>query len=108
MTLRSMTGSLKPKVIQSLITSHTLAIPLEPHCYTEAVKDPNWMQAMSVEYNALLDNATWILVPPDRAQNLIGCKWVYKIKQKADGSIERYKARLVAQGFKQQEGVDYS
>jgi hypothetical protein len=79
----------------------------EPHTLTEALNDPNWRQAMEEEYNALLDNKTWHLVPASRNKNLIDCKWVYRIKKKADGSIDRYKARLVAKGFKQRYGIDY-
>ena len=62
---------------------------------------------MDEEYAALLSNNTWSLVPKPPTANVIGCKWVYKIKRKADGSIERHKARLVAQGFDQQPGVDF-
>jgi hypothetical protein len=56
--------------------------------------------AMEDEYNALLRNKTWKLVPPQADRNLINCKWAYKIKQKADGSIDCHKARLDAKGFK--------
>lgn len=49
----------------------------------------------------------WHLIPPHPGLNVIDCKWVFKIKQKPDGSIDRYKAYLVAKGFKQQYGVDY-
>ena len=59
------------------------------------------------EYCALIKNATWYLVPPRPGLNVVDCKWVFKIKQKPDGSVDRYKARLVARGFKQQYGVDY-
>jgi hypothetical protein len=62
---------------------------------------------MEEEYNALLTNKTWYLVPPSSNQNLIDCKWVYHIKRKADGSIDCYKARLVAKGLKQRYGIDY-
>ncbi|KAK1626777.1 hypothetical protein QYE76_001092 [Lolium multiflorum] len=72
----------------------------EPHTLTEAMSDSKWRQAMEEEYNALIENKTWHLVPPSKNKNLIDCKWVYRIKKKADGSIDRYKARLVAKGFK--------
>ena len=52
-------------------------------------------------------NKTWHLVPPHQGSNVIDCKWVYKVKKKADGSIDRYKACLVAKGFKQRYGIDY-
>jgi hypothetical protein len=54
---------------------------------------------MTSEFNDLLKNNTWSLVPPPRAQNVIGCKWVFGIKRKVDGSIDRYKAHLIAKGF---------
>lgn len=59
------------------------------------------------EYDALVKNRTWHLVSPSSGHNIIDCKWVYKIKQKAGGSIDRYKAQLVAKGFKQHYGLDY-
>ncbi|KAL5728311.1 hypothetical protein ACHQM5_001410 [Ranunculus cassubicifolius] len=62
---------------------------------------------MSEEFNALLKNATWSLVPPHPRQNTVGSKWVYKIKMRSDGQLERHKARLVAKGFYQQPGIDY-
>lgn len=63
---------------------------------------------MADEFQALLKNKTWHLIPPRLGLNIIDCKWVFKLKQKADGSIDRHKARLVAKGFKQQFGIDYS
>jgi hypothetical protein len=63
---------------------------------------------MREEIQALRANRTWTLVPFHPSMNVIGSRWVYKIKRRSDGSIERYKARLVARGFTQQEGIDYS
>jgi hypothetical protein len=79
----------------------------EPRSLEDALADSNWKHAMDVEYDALIKNKTWRLVPPHKGRNLIDCKWVYKIKKKADGSLDRYKARLVAKGFKQRHGLDY-
>jgi hypothetical protein len=62
---------------------------------------------MDGEYDALEKNQTWHLVPPEGIKNVIDCKWVYKVKRKADDSFDRNKARLVAKGFKQQYGIDY-
>jgi hypothetical protein len=63
---------------------------------------------MKDEIVALHANATWSLVPFDPSMNIVGCRWVYKIKRRVDGAIDRYKARLVARGFTQHEGIDYS
>jgi hypothetical protein len=62
---------------------------------------------MDTEFDALTRNKTWHLVPPQKGTNVIDCKWVFKVKQKADGSLDRYKARLVVKGFKQQYSIDY-
>ncbi|RVW70212.1 Retrovirus-related Pol polyprotein from transposon TNT 1-94 [Vitis vinifera] len=61
----------------------------------EALQDLKWVQAMKEEMKALLKNKTWILVSLPEGHKIVGCKWVFSIKYKADGSIERYKARLV-------------
>jgi hypothetical protein len=63
---------------------------------------------MCDEIAALRINRTWSLVPFHPSMNIVGSRWVYRIKRRVDGSIERYKARLIARGFTQQEGIDYS
>ena len=62
------------------------------------MKDPQWRQAMDLEDNALLQNQTWEIVP-HTTQNPIGCKWVFRTKRKPDGTIDKFKVRLVAKGF---------
>lgn len=62
---------------------------------------------MDLEYSTLLNNRTWHLVPPSKEKNVIDCKWVYKIKRKSDGTLDRYKSRLVAKRFKQRYDIDY-
>jgi hypothetical protein len=73
----------------------------------EALGDQNWRNAMNVEYDALMKNKTWHLVPPLKGRNVIDCKWVWKVKRKAYGTLDKYKARLVAEGYKQRFGIDY-
>ncbi|GAB2287684.1 hypothetical protein Dimus_037949 [Dionaea muscipula] len=85
----------------------TISKEVEPVYYHEATKNPNWERAMQSEIATLEQNRTWILTDLPLAKQAIGCKWVYKIKYNADGTIERYKARLVGKGFTQEEGLDY-
>ena len=87
-------------------TLHPIPPALEPHTYLQASKDPLWRQAMDNEYNALLRNHTWVLVPPT-SRHPIGCKWVFRIKRHPDGTVDKYKARLVAKGNLQEYGKDY-
>ena len=106
MTTRAKNGIFKPKIFLS--PTETIFHPLcEPNSFKEAVKVPEWQQAMHLEFEALMSNKTWVLVPPPPNQNIIGCRWVYKLKYKPDGTVERYKARLVAKGFHQTPGFDY-
>jgi hypothetical protein len=55
---------------------------------------------MDDEFAALMRDKTWHLVPADQAQNVVDYKWAYKVKQKADDTVDRYKTQLVAKGFK--------
>ena len=78
----------------------------EPQFYHQPVPFQHWRDAMQVELNAMDSNNTWSIVPLPPGKHSIGCKWVYKIKHKSDGSIERHKARLVTKCYNQQEGID--
>ncbi|GJV67222.1 ribonuclease H-like domain-containing protein [Tanacetum coccineum] len=79
----------------------------EPKTYFEASKYSYWIDAMNQEMNALLRNGNWELVELPEGRKAIGSKWIYKIKFRSSGEIDRYKAILVAQGFWQKEGIDY-
>jgi hypothetical protein len=68
---------------------------------------PKWQEAMDREIATLEEAGTWITVPKPPNKNIVGSKWVFRIKRKSDGSIEKYKARLVARGFTQKFGIDY-
>ncbi|KAJ0480794.1 putative RNA-directed DNA polymerase [Helianthus annuus] len=85
----------------------SLSKAIEPKYFKDAVKDPNWVSAMNDEIQALHRNHTWDVVDRPKNRNVVGCKWIFKIKYKSSGEIERYKARLVAKGFSQKEGIDY-
>ena len=63
---------------------------------------------MSHELTALMKHGTWDLVPPPSGSQPVGCKWVFRIKRKADGSVDHFKARLVAKCYHQRPGVDYN
>ena len=82
----------------------------EPGTYKQALNGDDaskWKEAMNEEFESLLKNKTWELVPRPSDQKVIGCRWVYKTKRGIDGSITRHKARLVARGYSQTEGIDY-
>jgi hypothetical protein len=88
----------------------TIAFSEEPQIVENALngKDAKkWEMAMQEEYDSLVINNIWSLVPLPKGRKPISCKWVFKIKHGVDGEVECYKAGLVARGFTQTFGVDY-
>jgi hypothetical protein len=71
------------------------------------VTEPSWVDAMIEEYDSIIRNNAWEVVPRPVDKSVVGSRWIYKVKQAADGSVEKYKARFVAKGFSQVEGIDY-
>lgn len=83
---------------------------IEPHTVKEALSSSekeNWQEAMQDEFKSLCANNVWELVKPPDDRKVINSKWIFKCKLKENGLVERYKARLVAQGCSQREGLDY-
>jgi hypothetical protein len=85
----------------------THIIDSKPTCHGEASNEQVWKDAMTEEYQSILKNDVWDVVPRPEGKSVVTSKWIYKIKHAADGSIEKYKAGFVARGFSQIEGVDY-
>jgi len=82
-------GTVRYPLPRTLLSEATIT---EPTCFTNAAKISEWRTAMHTEFNALLKNSTWTLVPASVAKNVVGCKWVFKLKRNADWSIDRHKA----------------
>ena len=71
------------------------------------VQQPTWVDAMVEEYNSIVKNNAWEIVPRLVDKLVIGSRWIYKVKQATNGSVEKYKARFVAREFSQIEGISY-
>jgi hypothetical protein len=80
---------------------------VEPKNFNEASEDVNWLKSMNEELDQIEKNDTWKLIPRPANKNLIGSKWVYKLKMNEKGNIVRNKARLVCKGYAQIEGLDF-
>ena len=114
MITRGKAGIIKPKyradfaslgtttLFQALLTTSV------PKGFKSTAKNPQWLMAMEEEMVALHSNETWELVPRPHNTNIVGSKWIFHTKFHSDGTIDRYKARLVAQGFTQVPDIDYS
>lgn len=85
----------------------TLATTKDPVSFKVAVQEPHWVSAMNAELEALERNGTWIVTTLPPGKTAIACKWVHKTKFNPDGTIERYKSRLVILGCRQKYGEDF-
>lgn len=79
----------------------------DPTPVEEAKKHPGWTRAMDEELEIIQKNKTWELVVPPPGKIPVTSKWVFRTKLRADGKVEKLKARLAARGFQQKEGIDY-
>ena len=78
-----------------------------PKNIQEALLQPEWKKVVMEEVKALEKNKTWEYSKLAAEKKLVGCKWVFAVKHNADGSVNRFTARLVAKGFTQSYGIDY-
>nr|GEV16838.1 retrovirus-related Pol polyprotein from transposon TNT 1-94 [Tanacetum cinerariifolium] len=103
--------NLKQRTLRSQAQNHSnfycFISTIEPKNVNEALKDENWVVAMQEELNQFIANDVWELVPLPLSQSIIGTKWIFRNKLDENGIVSRNKARLVAQGYNKQEGIDY-
>jgi len=90
------------KVFMGKVSSEQVTRNIE-----EAMLDEHWKIVVYDEMKALQNNNTWELTTLSNGNKTVGWKWVFSVKYKADGTIERYKVRLVTEGYTQTYGIDY-
>ncbi|GJU59007.1 retrovirus-related pol polyprotein from transposon TNT 1-94 [Tanacetum coccineum] len=109
--LETVIGNLNERTLRSQVQNQSnffcFVSSIEPKNVKEAIQDESWTMAMQEELNQFKTNDVWSLVPPPKNQTIIGTKWVFKNKLDENGVVSRNKARLVAQGYNQQEGIDF-
>ena len=82
-------------------------IVIEPSSFEEAAQEPTWVDAMVGEYNSIVRNSAWEIVPSPVGKAVVGSIWIYKVKKVVDGNVEKYKVIFFSRGFSQIEGIDY-
>jgi hypothetical protein len=97
----------RPKPFSSYTALMCDLLEEEPTYFQEAIQRREWADAMTEEYQSIMKNEVWEIVPRLKNKDVVSSRWLFKIKHVADGSIEKYKARFVARGFSQKEGIDY-
>eukprot|EP00253_Pinus_taeda_P005149 PITA_05149 len=99
--------SVPPERFCNYVAKATIIVDYEPTSYEEADSQDVWREAMVEEYASIIKNNVWEVVPRFEGKSVVTSKWLYNIKHVASGNIEKFKARFVARGFSQIEGVDY-
>jgi hypothetical protein len=89
----------RPKPFSSYTALMCNLLDEEPTCFEEAIQKKEWADAMTEEYQSIMKNDVWEIVPRPKGKDVVSSKWLFKIKHAVDGSIEKYKARFVARGF---------
>ena len=74
-------------------------VETKPSSFEEVVQNPVWVDAMVEDYDSVVINSVWEVVPRPKNKSVVGLRWIYKVKQAVDGSIEKHKAIFVAKGL---------
>jgi len=82
-------------------------VETEPSSFGEAVQQLVWVDVVVEEYDSIVRNNVWDMVPRSMDKSMVSSRWLYKVKQTTNGSVEKHKAKFVARGFSQVEGIDY-
>jgi hypothetical protein len=101
----------KPKWIQDYVCPALTKDFVETEVFHKAMESEHkedWIVAMNSEYNSLMKNNVWEIVDRPENENILKCKWIYKIKKDADEELDKFKARPVARGFAQERGINYN
>jgi hypothetical protein len=104
----SVRQSKPPKRFSNYMALMSELIEVEPSNFQEAYEQHVWRDAMMEEYSSIMKNDIWEVVLWPEGKSMIGSRWIYKIKHVADGKVDKFKARFVAKGFSQKEGIDFS
>ena len=108
MLIRAKTNSIPNPTFHSLSINVSITSDVkEPRTNKEALSKEQWVAAKHEEFHALHTTYTWQIVPCQSNINIVGPRWFFRTKLKADGSVERFKARLTAKNYNQIEGVDF-
>jgi hypothetical protein len=99
--------SKKPKLYSIYVACLCDIMDAKSSSYEEAAKKRVWEDAMGEEYHSIVKNDVGDVVSKSKEKSIVSSKWIYETKHAVDGSIEKYKARFVARGFSQKEGIDY-
>ena len=99
--------SKKSNRYQGYLAAMSTIVQSDLGSFEEAAKHQVWKDAMHEEYESIMKNDVWDVVPRLKDKKVVTSKWLYKIKHGSDGSAEKFKARFVACGFSQKEGIDY-
>ena len=97
----------RPKPFSSYMALLCDLLEKEPTFFEEAIQKKKWADAMTEEYQSIIKNDVWEIVPRPKSKDVVSSRWLFKIKHATNGSIEKYKARFVARGFSQKKGIDY-
>ena len=83
------------------------SVEIHSTSFEEALQKPILVDAMVEEYDSIIKKSVWEVVPRPKGKSVVGSRWIYKVKQEANGSVEKHKEKFLAKGFSQVEGIYY-